>query len=247
MRWTNAEKQLIEDALVDIFFVNPDRLRERALAEAQEKLPMQRRLVINAQRVFTHKKLFERAKARGAEMRKAKARSLQPAPSPTSPLRAVDPMSIEILLGLLVDRITDTVCAKVKEQLRKEYGESIEGQFDAELAKHNSQLREDLASGQESTTRHPVSLVIGLLPIQANKIREQFKHDPIDLRFFTSEEAKSRQWPRVDRIYLMTSWVSHSIQSKVQASGTPYSMVNGTTSELSRIINMHLNQRVGHP
>lgn len=244
--WTNVEKQLVEDALVQIFFLNSDRHKERALAEAQEQLPMNRRLKINAQRVFNYKPMIERAQMAGMKLRKAKAAQIAPPPPEPEP-PTIEPHSVGTLFELLIDRLVDVVYEKVNVRLKKDYGREIDRQFDAEYARENAKMRQGLADAGSLTERKPTALVIGLLPQQANTVRAQFSNDPIELRFFTSEDAKaSRQWPKVDRIYLMTGWVSHSIQNKVKAAGTPYTLVNGNVSELTRIVNCHLNQKVGH-
>lgn len=244
--WTNAEKAAVREALVQILFVNPDRDRKRALAEAQEKLPMNRRLKITDQRVFNYKALIAEARAEAVRKRGEKAKELAPPSTPVAPV--IDPHSIGTLFELLVDRIVDQVYEKVNARLKKDYGQEIDRQFDAEYARENAKMRQGLADAGSLTERKPIALVIGLLAQQANVVRAQFANDPIELRFFDAEEAKaSRQWPRVDRIYLMTKWVSHSVQNKVHAANTPHTLVNGNVTELTRIINCHLNQKVGHP
>lgn len=246
--WTNAEKQMVEDALVQIFFLSADRHRERALAEAQEKLPMSRRLKINAQRVFNYKLMIERAQMAGIKLRKAKAaldlQTPEPAPEPP-PVREIDPSSIGTLFEVLVDRIVDAVYEKVNKRLKADYGQEVERQFDREFAKQNAADRSAMANSAVVAPKKPSILVVGLLPAQANIIRAQFSKDA-NVYFLGSDEAKHKAWPKVDHIYLMTRFISHSVQTKSRTMGATSGLVDGGTSELTRRINIYLNAKVGH-
>lgn len=246
--WTNAEKQMVEDALVQIFFLNAERHKERALAEAQEKLPMNRRLKINAQRVFNYKPMIERAQIAGTKLRKANAlRDLQDQPVPEKPpVREIDPNSIGTLFELLIDRIVDAVYEKVNKRLKADYGQEVERQFDKEYAKQNAADRSAMVNSAVVAPKKPAILVVGLLPAQANIIGARFGK-VADMYFLESDEAKHKAWPKVDHIYLMTKFISHSVQNKSRTMGAPSGLVDGGASELTRRINIYLSAERAHP
>lgn len=236
--WNREEKALLESVLVELFTQQPHRTSEDALREAQGQLPANRRHKITSQKVFSHKPMLQRAReigAANAERLRIERESRSPDPMPP------ELSSVGALFELLVDRIVDAVYTKVGAKLRAEYGREVERQFDAELARFNAKERRSMVDDAPSASQMPVLLVIGLLAQQANAVRDQFRHSNVELRFLTAEDAKaSRGWPRADHIYLMTKWVSHAVQSKVQAAHTPYTLIDGAVSDLSRRISHYL-------
>ncbi len=224
--WTKDEKRVVEAGLVDAFLKYATMGRVEALRIAQQQLPMERRGKITHQRAFAHKAMIERA------MHIAKhSRTTKPAAPPTPP-PVIEPPTIGALFEQLIERITDQVYERVNARLRKDFGQEAERQFDREFAKHNVDLRRAMVDSPVVKPRRPRCLIIGLLPAQAQTVEMDFRGCNVDLVFLTADEAKSRDWPGADHVFLMTKFVSHSVQNKLYTVTMNRSLVNGGVSDL---------------
>lgn len=224
--WTKDEKRVVEAGLVDAFLEYATMGRVEALRIAQQQLPMERRGKITHQRAFAHKAMIDRAMQIANQSRNEKR-----AAPPVSP-PVVKPLGIGAIFEQLVERIADQVYERVNARLRKDYGQEVERQFDREFAKHNADLRRAMADTPVVRSRRPRFLIIGLLPAQAQTVEKDFRGCNVDLAFLTAEEARSRDWPGADHVFLMTKFVSHSVQNKLYTVTAKRSLVNGGVSDL---------------
>jgi len=224
--WTRDEKRVVEAGLVDAFLKYATMGRVEALRIAQQQLPMERRGKITHQRAFAHKAMIERAMQIANQSRSEK-RTTPPVSPPV-----VEPLGIGAIFEQLVERIADQVYERVSARLRKDFGQEAERQFDREYAKHNADIRRAMADSSPVRPRRPRFLIIGLLPAQAQTVEKDFRGCNVDLAFLTAEEARSRDWPGADHVFLMTKFVSHSVQNKLYTVDAKRSLVNGGVSDL---------------
>lgn len=238
--WTNHEKQLVSEHMVEVALDQPHLGNYELLSRGQMVLPVMRQLTMSHGRVFSHKARIEAARAQAATIAKKRATEKPPerveAPAATGvPTPAPEPKEnptarLAGILETLLDAIADRVAIRLADWLvsfapKETFGESH---------KHNP-----LPLEEAQVTGKPGVLVIGLLPQQENTIRTIYGAW-LDLCFMGAQEAKSRPVMRRAHVVLMTKFINHAIQDKYRQSPMLH-FCNGGTSELCKILDKVLH------
>lgn len=244
LRWSDDEQVLLHKAMVDIFFVRAETTDENALRGAQQVLPANRRGKMTYSRVHSYKKRIAAARVEADHMRKIQAgasKDPKPAPEPVA-----HPMSLgsafETLVEMLVERVTSRVLQAIVE--RREGSAPVESPMtDAIEARENAKLRMQIAESGSADERLPAFVVVGLQPIQAQTIQQEFK-SRARIYPYSSQEARNSRICRCHAVFLMTKFISHATHSRVAADGAfaRSVMVNGGVTDLSRCIERTLSE-----
>jgi len=236
--WTRDEKRQIFENAQAICLTNPRITNKALLTEAQQVLPMGRRIKVTDQRVFSYKDRLNAARAEAEQM----LRNVPPVAEELAPQeepRRID--GIGDLFELLVDAITDRVIERVEARLAQAKPAAPQ-----EKATHDDQL-DAMAFGRgwldeleklsirskQAKSRAPSVLVIGLNGCQMETIKT-YKPD-LNYTFATAEQALSRHVFNCDHTILMTKFINHSVQSKYRKHPNLH-YCNGGVSELKTLL-----------
>lgn len=226
IRWSNAEKELLFNALVWVFETEPTMSSERALQTAQKHLPEPRRAKINYPRLKTYEPTIERARERAKELAKPLPEPV-PLPEPA--------MSLETTIGKALVALVDQICAMVIERMQTPTTSTSTPSMDLAAARANVLERAQLATTTQSNDRQRV-LIVGLMGAQIGYVRDRYRGRPLEPVFMTADEAKSQSVNRGCPIVLMTKFISHAVQTRAQQSSQRVLYCNGGVDECSKII-----------
>lgn len=230
--WSHAERDAVFDEMRKVFLRTPTISRITAMQEAQQVLPMHRRVVVNHQRVFSYRERIEQAQMRALRESKSAAQPPveppveTPAPAAPAPVQSSDEAIVRIL-AQLVDAVIESVAQRVARAVLLQMAEPVDPAAPA-------RPRHDPRPPSDERVARPGVLVIGLLPSQAHTI-ETLYSQRLDLRFLTADEAQSHE--RVQRAHtvLMTKFISHSVQEKYRKAPALH-LCNGGVTDLAKIL-----------
>jgi hypothetical protein len=227
--WSNEEKAAVFAAMARIFAEKPHTGSLLALREAQLGLPLERRVVVNHQRVYAYRTRIEKARA---EAKKCAPSAPPPPPAvetPPPPPSRTNSASEEIvqILGMLVDAIAESVAERIARA-------TMLRMADPSAPMEPPRPKHDPRPTASAALNRPGVLVIGLLPSQARTI-EELCSKRLDLRFLTSDEALQRE--RVQRAHtvLMTKFIDHAVQEKYRKNPALH-FCNGGVTDLVKIL-----------
>lgn len=219
--WTNFEKTMVFDSMVQFFVDHPGMSGKQALLSAQQVLPYERRGRITDQRVFSYKDRINEARAQAKKIRDRQETVVAAAPEPVAPIPAPEPLSIGQLFEQLVDavaqRVTDRVLARLSERtdalpratLDEAFGDPM-GQLDKVFDSLYPQWKQ--APLAPTKPLLPTVTIIGLNGQQVDAIKSSYPK--AIYCFMTAEEAKTRPAQHNDHVILMTKFINHAVQTK---------------------------------
>jgi hypothetical protein len=233
--WTNFEKQLLSDSMVHWLMDHPTMTSKQLMSSAQQALPMERRLKITDQRVFSYKARINEAriaadKIRADRKKVVAAKPPEPAPEPVKKLDTLGEV-FELFIDALADRIIDKmIAAKQQVELEPKRDDAL----DAALFGNRimDQLR-GLSIRSPAKAKLPTALVIGLNGAQMECIK--LSRPEVDFTFVSAEQALSHSTLNKDHTFLMTKFINHSVQGKYRKHPNLH-YVNGGVSDLKTIL-----------
>lgn len=233
--WTRDEKRQVFENAQAICLTNPRITNKALLTEAQQVLPMGRRIKVNDQRVFSYKDRLNAARAEAEQMLRNVSPSVIEEPSPQEEPRRID--GIGDLFELLVDAIADRIVQKLQAEppkpdviIEKGFVEDREPAFGRGWL---DELEKLSIRSKQAKSRAPSVLVIGLNGCQMETIKT-YKPD-LNYTFATAEQALSRHVFNCDHTILMTKFINHSVQSKYRKHPNLH-YCNGGVSELKTLL-----------
>lgn len=217
--WTNFEKTMVFDSMVQCFVDHPGMSGKQALLSAQQVLPYERRGRITDQRVFSYKDRINEAREHAKKIRSKQETVV--AAAPVAPASAPEPLSMGQLFEQLVDavaqRVTDRVLARLSERtdalpratLDEAFGDPLDQLDKVFDSLYPRRKREPLAASQPVL---PTVTIIGLNGQQVDAIKSSCPN--AIYCFMTAEEAKTRPAQHNDHVILMTKFINHAVQTK---------------------------------
>lgn len=233
--WTRDEKRQVFENAQAICLTNPRITNKALLTEAQQILPMGRRIKVNDQRVFSYKDRLNAARADAEQMLRNVSPPATEEPAPQEEPRRID--GIGDLFELLVDAIADRIIQKLQAEppkpdviIEKGFVEDREPAFGRGWL---DELEKLSIRSKQTKSRAPSVLVIGLNGCQMETIKT-YKPD-LNYTFATAEQALSRHVFNCDHTILMTKFINHSVQSKYRKHPNLH-YCNGGVSELKTLL-----------
>lgn len=217
--WTQQERELLEERMIELFSANPILRTESAIAQAQTALPPERRRVVKAASYYRMKPWIDECRAESKRQRNVPPPPPEPeiVPPPPPDVRSI----FDQILNLLADSIVERIELRMQELPGAQQAYSLR-------VKHNPQPAPAARPGL------PGVLVVGLLGSQVTTVCKEFS-DRLELTCITSEEALKRDTMRRAHTILMTKFISHSVQDKYRKAHNLH-LCNGGVSELSSIL-----------
>jgi len=234
--WTRDEKRQIFENAQAICLTNPRIGNKALLTEAQQVLPMDRRIKVTDQRVFSYKDRLNAARADAELMLRNVPPPVAEEPAPQEEPRKLDTLGqvFELFVDALADRIISKMIAAKEEHERQNVSE-VAGRRLSEL--FGSDPMEDLDRVFDSLypekKRKTTALIIGLNGQQMECIRKS--RPDIDFKFLSAEDALSHTVSVRDHTFLMTKFINHSVQNKYRKHPNLH-YVNGGVSELKTLM-----------
>ena len=234
--WTNIEKQLVTERMVALLRHNPGWSNHRTLEEAQQVLPYERRIVVTHSRVHSHKPKIEAARKRAQSLGKPVE---VPAPTnvaPEPPKREETPTErlagvLDALLDIVADKLADRIAERLTPPMNREQLHAmVNEQFDRELERFAPRPRHNPEPRPTPKANRPGVLVLGLLPQTGEQMRREFG-DRLDIEWYDSDDATTRQVHPMAHVVLMTRFINHSIQERWRKAGHLH-YCNGGASQL---------------
>lgn len=229
--WTNIEKQLVIERMVALLREDPNLTNTQVLQRAQEVLPRDRRLVISHAKVFTHKPKIEEARQKARSLGKPveppPATNIAPEPSereetPTERLAGV----LDALLDIVADKLADRIAQRLQVQIESQTVTTTET---LHRPRHNP---EPLPTPAKSC--RPGVLVLGLLSQTGEQMRREFGHR-LDIQWYDTDDATTRQVHPMAHVVMMTKFVNHSVQERWRKAGQLH-YCNGGVSQLREVL-----------
>ena len=226
--WTNIEKQLVTERMVALLRHNPGWSNHRTLEEAQQVLPYERRIVVTHSRVHSHKPKIEAARKRAQSLGKPveapPATNIAPEPpkreeTPTERLAGV----LDALLDIVADKLADRIAGRLAQCLQVEVQTTTRTETPYR-PRHNPEPR------PTPKANRPGVLILGLLPQTGEQMRREFG-DRLDIEWYDSDDATTRQVHPMAHVVLMTRFINHSIQERWRKAGQLH-YCNGGASQL---------------
>jgi hypothetical protein len=228
--WTNFEKQLLSDSMVHWLMDHPTMTSKQLMSSAQQALPMERRLKITDQRVFSYKARINEAriaadKIRADRKKVVAAKPPEPAPEPVKKLDTLGEV-FELFIDALADRIIDKMIAAKQQVELQEMStpDALDKAFDRLYP---------LWKKSPAKAKLPTALVIGLNGAQMECIK--LSRPEVDFTFVSAEQALSHSTLNKDHTFLMTKFINHSVQGKYRKHPNLH-YVNGGVSDLKTIL-----------
>lgn len=234
--WTQDEKRQIFENAQAICLTNPRISNKALLTEAQQVLPMDRRVKVTDQRVFSYKDRLNAARADAELMLRNVPPPATEEPAPQEEPRKLDTLGqvFELFVDALADRIISKMIAAKEEHERQNVSE-VAGRRLSEL--FGSDPMEDLDRVFDSLypekKRKTTALIIGLNGQQMECIRKS--RPDIDFKFLSAEDALSHSVSVRDHTFLMTKFINHSVQNKYRKHPNLH-YVNGGVTELKTLM-----------
>lgn len=234
--WTRDEKRQIFENAQAICLTNPRIGNKALLTEAQQVLPMDRRIKVTDQRVFSYKDRLNAARADAELMLRNVPPPVAEEPAPQEEPRKLDTLGqvFELFVDALADRIISKMIAAKEEHERQNVSE-VAGRRLSEL--FGSDPMEDLDRVFDSLypekKRKTTALIIGLNGQQMECIRKS--RPDIDFKFLSAEDALSHTASVRDHTFLMTKFINHSVQNKYRKHPNLH-YVNGGVTELKTLM-----------
>jgi hypothetical protein len=228
--WTNFEKQLLSDSMVHWLMDHPTMTSKQLMSSAQQALPMERRLKITDQRVFSYKARINEARIAADKLRKAKKDvvAAKPPESAPEPVKKLDTLGevFELFIDALADRILDKMIAAKQQVELQEMStpDALDKAFDRLYP---------LWKKSPAKAKLPTALVIGLNGAQMECIK--LSRPEVDFTFVSAEQALSHSTLNKDHTFLMTKFINHSVQGKYRKHPNLH-YVNGGVSDLKTIL-----------
>jgi len=228
-RWTNEEKFAVRDRMTELYLTAPTMPRKNLLAQAQDVLLYERRVVVNDQRVFAYKNLIS------AAIGAAKfARANQPAPVAELPKPAAkqEPAALADIFDVLLDALADRVVARLQRQQEEKHDDKVDA-WRSMPAMDVRKMLDGLTIRPEIAIKKPTALVIGLNGAQMECVKSA--RPEVDFTFLTAEQALSHQKLKKDHTFLMTKFINHSVQGRYSMQPNLH-YINGGVTNLTTVL-----------
>ena len=232
--WTNEEKRAVFEEATVICTLRPNLTNKALLAEAQQALPMERRLKITDQRVFSYKDRLSKARFDAMQVIKIpEVKEPEPAPAPTEPVRKIDGLGdlFELLVDAIADRLMDKMIAA--KELHEKMQEPVEEKPLAFGRGWLDELENLSIRSKEAKVKKPTVFIIGLNGHQMECVKQT--RPEVDFTFATAEQALSQYVIHRDHTILMTKFINHSVQTKYRKHPNLH-YCNGGVSELKTLL-----------
>lgn len=243
--WTRDEKRQIFENAQAICLTNPRIGNKALLIEAQQVLPMDRRIKVTDQRVFSYKDRLNAARADAELMLRNVPPPVAEEPAPQEEPRKLDTLGqvFELFVDALADRIISKMIA-AKQEHEKQNVSEVAGRRLSEL--FGSDPMEDLDRVFDSLypekKRKTTALIIGLNGHQMQCVKEYWAQarkvvdlPDLDIKFLSAEDALSHTVSVRDHTFLMTKFINHSVQNKYRKHPNLH-YCNGGVSELKTLM-----------
>lgn len=229
--WSRSERETVNHRLFELYCIKRDLPRKRALAMAQEALPIERRVVVTDQRVFNYKMALEQAQTQAVRFN-SRARTEKPEkpPEPAAPINVPTPApearrdpagglaeAFERLLDAIADRVADRVAERALLQMPTAEP--------AKVAQPALAAMSDIGSGKA----RPGVWLLGVQPAMGHHLRERYR-ERLDIDYLDSDEAAKRTPSARAHIVMMTRFVSHSVQERWKKCGRFHHCNGGLTA-----------------
>lgn len=234
IRWTDQERNLVYNRLVEVYAEGRYTAQANVLQRAQDVLPIGRRRKIYPTMLSQLKDWMHEARMESytrARDRKLTEVALQTQASTISTAPPPAELGVSELIEKLVDQLTKRVVTEVvsalSEQLsvlQKPYQPKVEA------VESNPVI---VARPENNKPRRTRVMIIGLKGQQVTVVEQ--KYPDIDFTFMTATEAQSRAPGEADWTIVMTKFINHSVYSKYRDVPN-LRHCNGGVSDLSTII-----------
>jgi hypothetical protein len=261
--WSDFELQAVVDAGLRLA-ANSNRslLSARLLAQAQTCLPPERRLspstVLNvrtwnrrlhaafleANLLYPHHR--ETSRVKPCNVKVEDPAGVAPQQKLDDAQRALDAARIEQLAESSFEDLYAALAYKLRMMVEAKVAESIStslrdlSQGLGEFALHPEVVLHPSSTKVESIPR---VLICGLLPLQANLVKERASNLRAEFRFFEGSPSNLRvnaQWS--DHIFLMTKFTDHPRQHILKSCGKTLHYVNGGVTGLLQLVHRTLSE-----
>ena len=227
--WHKSEREIIAAGLLAIWRANPSKTDQSAVAEAQLVLPRDRRVVVSYPWCYRNRHWIRpvHAKALSLNAEQAVATNIAPEPSkreetPTERLAGV----LDALLDIVADKLADRIAQRLQVQIETQTVTTTETPY---RPRHNP---EPLPTPAKSC--RPGVLVLGLLSQTGEQMRREFGHR-LDIQWYDTDDATTRQVHPMAHVVMMTKFVNHSVQERWRKAGVLH-YCNGGVSQLREVL-----------
>ena len=232
IHWTDEERRIVFNRMVEIYAEGRSSSRENILIKAQTSLPLGRRRKVYPAMLSNLKSWMESAKSESyTQSRDRKLTEVAVAAKVEAPA----PQPVELGISELLEKLFDQLAQRVATEVMSGISEQLSALQKTHQDPRPVIVNQTAPGGwpQTSKSRRKRVTIIGLRGQQMSVIKQ--KYQDIDFTFLDVDDAVGRIPCEAGWTIMMTKFINHSVYAKYR-NAPNMRHCNGGISDLSSII-----------